>query len=455
MVNTSNPETFDEHPSCCSRRGFLNGVMGAGLASGLGSLFDLASAQEGSGQEGPIFVLIHQAGGNDSLNTVVPYDTDQSEFYYTARPNLGLHHSEVLPLGDGIGLHPSLVQLKNLWDSGELAIVNGVGYENPQLSHFKNIDIWASGSTEALAESGWLGRFFDHQCSGDECDGSFVGIEAVERSSLNFRGKNLLSSLTMKSPALFKFQSDLGSSLVPEGFDDALSMTWLREMNQRQPADHHLVLDYVRASLDVALQGASSVEKMLEASDLSRPVGDFPNSAIGGDLSNIASYINGGATASTYFAVQGGYDTHHNQYVTDSAGRPLRGRHSVLLADFDEAIGAFAREMKRQGQWHRVLLMSYSEFSRKIPENGNHGTDHGAAGSIFLAGGALESGFFGEMPKLIEDQRIMNHSMAPVVDFRQVYRTVLERWFHIPSQSVESILRIPEQSHPSLGFLKA
>ncbi len=452
------PPIFDRgkaSESCdIGRRGFLKGLGGLGFLGGTGAgLFpSLCAGADELDPDGPIFVLIHQAGGNDALNTVVPVDTLDSTYYYQDRPNLALAADDVLPLENGLGLHPALQGFKGLWDADELAIINGVGNSNPILSHFRSIDIWEGADPAASTGSGWLGRYFDHQCEGAEEFDARIGIDVRSAASLAFRSANNDAALTISNPQFFDYlnaEEELSSAL---GFDDALRKGIASGLIDRQiPATGSL--EYVTATLKSALSGSGDIQASLQtaAADANETI--FPSSSIGGSLKDVARYIGGGMPTSTYFLTQGGYDTHSEQYILDSAGRPLAGRHAGLLGDLDSAIGAFTDELKRQGVWDRVVVMIYSEFSRKIIQNGNDGTDHGAAGSVFIAGGKAQSGLYGAYPSLAPDDRILNQSMPMTTDFRRVYRTILERWFSLSAADAANLLGIALEDHQSLDFL--
>ena len=448
-MSKSSSSALSSHFGSISRRDFL----GRSVAGGLGALFHpLSSYAAGTDSgDGPILVVIHQAGGNDSLNTVIPYDRADSSFYYGERPTMGIGGADVLSLSEGLGFNPALPQLKSIWDDGDLAIVNGVGNPNPTLSHFRSIDIWESATAEGSQESGWLGRFFDHQCAAEGAVAPLSGIEARSRSSLAFRNEGPGSALTVNDPAFFDLVHDPLGGATASSFDSVFFRTMMERLNGMTPQgsmSDRRALDFVRETTGAAYSGSRDFQGILDQADLDFPHSNFPNTPIGSDLANIARYINGGAPTSTYHAVQGGYDTHAGQF----SGNPLAGRHTDLLSSFDGAIGAFAAEMKRQGKWDRVILLSYSEFGRKVPENGGSGTDHGAAGSLFVAGGGVSPGMHGAFPSLAPDDRVLNNSLAMTTDFRSVYRTILEQGMGLESQAVLNILKTTNEEVPLLGF---
>jgi uncharacterized protein (DUF1501 family) len=450
--------TFDQdHPPLSQgvdRRGFLKSLSGLGMmGAASGGFFPFFCKAGGERDpEGPIFVLIHQAGGNDSLNTVVPVDIADSSYYYEARPELSLNAGDVLPLEQGFGLHPGLAQLKELWDSGDLAIINGVGTPNPILSHFRSIDIWEGADPAASTESGWLGRYFAHQCEANEKFDASIGIDVRTTASLAFRTPGNDAALTIDNPRFFDYLSAEGTLPTAPGFDEVLRKGVVDGLIDRG-APSTGAREYVTATLKAALGGSDAVQNSLATAAGDGGEVTFPSSTVGRSLRDVARYIGGGMPTPTYFLTQGGYDTHGGQYILDGVGRPLAGKHAGLLSALDSAVGAFATEMKRQGVWDRVVVMIYSEFSRKIVQNGSGGTDHGAAGSVFVAGGQTQSGLYGAYPSLAPEDRILNQSMPMTTDFRRVYRTILERWFGLNSADAATLLRIPVSEHQPLDFL--
>ena len=443
-------------PRGIGRRSFLKKSIAAGFAGGglNGVLAPFAAASDGdAGSDGPILLVIYQEGGNDSLNTVIPHSREDSTLYYRDRPKLAIREEETLMLQDGLGLHPSLGALQGLWDSGDLAVVNGVGQPSPNLSHFKLRNVWASSSLDGDTGSGWLGRYFDHKCSSGDSFDPFVGLETLTSAGLSFRTQSSNTAVTMKNPDLFKYLAANDSHILLPEIDNEFSEQILRKMNDSATTGTRPVLDYARNSIQAAFKSAGEIQEFLRNTKASFPPNNFPNSIVGRDLRNIARYIDTGSRSSVYFTVQKGYDSHTSQFVNNASGRPLLGSHANLLSDLDSAIGAFATEMKRQGKWDRVVIMTYSEFSRKITENGTNGTDHGAAGSMFVLGGGVKSGLYGQFPSLSDDDRILNNSMDSTTDFRQVYRTILESFMNLSASDAASILRIDAQNFPNLDFL--
>ncbi|MEM7384024.1 MAG: DUF1501 domain-containing protein [Verrucomicrobiota bacterium] len=395
------------------------------------------------GSDGPITVVIQLSGGNDGLNTVIPLNGSDSRIYYDERPNLAIPEELVLPLAGqpDFGLHPALTNLQQLWQTGELAIVQGVGYPNPNLSHFKSFDFWHTAQPNTVASSGWLGRFFDHECSGsgDGC-GQASGINISSTRNLAFAANDSNASIATENPPDFGWKSGGAPGSEPEIERVFRKMVGL-DRRTRATSTEKEALAYVQRITHAALIGASTIGEALENLDgKTFPHAEFPNSSLGQALRHIASLILGGMQTSVYYADQTGYDTHSLQFTLDHNRHPLLGRHAHLLNELDEAVGAFASEMRAQGQWDRVLGFTFSEFGRKVIENGSHGTDHGAASCLFVFGGQVKGGMYGELPSLKEEDRIKNHGLEHHIDFRRVYRTVLQNWLGVPSSRVSDVL---------------
>lgn len=408
----------------------------------------------GLGPDGPILVVLQLSGGNDSLNTVVPYNGGDSAIYYAERPNLAIAPEDVLTLNGetDYGFHPSLPKLRSLWNSEELAIVNGVGYPNANLSHFTSMDFWHTAEPNLPKRDGWLGRFFDHQCSGagDECD--LLGIDAGG-SGLAFQSAGADGRIGLGSPDNFRWKGS-GEQRSEPAIQELYARlnrydhSWKSEIESEKAA-----LAYVQRTAHNALTGANSVQEAVDTGGT--PTTLFPETSLGDQFKNIATLIKGGMTSSVYYVEQSGYDTHSGQFDVDGSGNPsLAGRHVDLLTELDNALDAFVMEMKSQSNWDRVLLFTFSEFGRKVIENGSRGSDHGAGSSLFVTGGQVVPGMHGTMPSLAAADRIKNESMDFSIDFRRVYRTALESWLGVPSADIPNVLpSAPVGSFSPLGFV--
>jgi uncharacterized protein (DUF1501 family) len=347
----------------------------------MGLLPSLASAKGGSGQR--ILVLVKLAGGNDGLNTLIPH---ADPFYYQLRPTVAIPQHQVLDIGQGMGLNPYLQALKPLWDAGQMAWVQGVGYPQGDLSHFRSNDIWetASNASEYLND-GWLARAVSPQAG---LHGIIMGDQMGPLA-----GKDC-HALAMQSPQVFLSQVSLVEDIQPVRVNPALA---------------HLT------NIQHQLYGAGQQI----GSKLQRPAPlgvNFATSEIGRDLESVAKMIVSGVDALAYLVTLDGFDTHVNQNVTQSN----------LLHHLAGGLDSFAQAMKRAGRWDDVLVVTYSEFGRRAQENHGKGTDHGTASVQLMLGGKVRGGIYGDAPRLnaLDSDGNPHHT----VDFRQVYGTVAQRW---------------------------
>jgi uncharacterized protein (DUF1501 family) len=406
-------------PSLITRRKFLKtSALGGAMAWTLPAFLDKtffalhAAAQDSAlqirtGKDHPILVVLQLAGGNDGLNTVVPYGLDA---YHRARPNLAIPSSESLRLGvfDGLGLNPSLSRIHAAMEEGKGCIVQNVGYPNPNRSHFRSMEIWQTAvDADRFASDGWIGRYFDNACDGVDAD---VGISfgtSLPQAFGGVSGKGVAMSADSRSggsrPESF-FMND------PGGEGDTIS-----DFNMTAE-DHGNVLDFLqRTELDAAVSEARIREAI---GGTPEPAG-FPPSRLGRQLQTVAHLIAGGMSTRVFYVSQGGYDTHNAQQPS----------HQRLLTELDAAVGAFLDSMKEMGESKRVLLMTFSEFGRRVEENASGGTDHGAAAPMFLFGGNIRAGIHGSLPDLADLDR---GDLRYETDFRSVYATLLDDWLQTP-----------------------
>ena len=390
-----------------------------------------AATQTVTGKDGTILVVLQMAGGNDGLNTVVPYADDS---YHVARPRLRLAADQVLKIDNHIALNPRLGGFKSLYDEGHLAIVQGVGYPNPNRSHFRSTEIWqtASDADHTLSE-GWLGRYFDNCCSGAD---PTVGVAIGEETPQAFAAKNP-TGVTFSRPEQFRFRSS-----EPENGKMSTEEMFFRQLNEQGGGDDGgtaasntggsigavpgkakndlSTLDFLqRTALDAQL----SSDKVLAIARKYKSTVAYPQGQLAASLNIIARMIAGGLATRVYYASQGGFDTHAGQINT----------HERLMGEFNDAVSAFVADLKQQGNFERVLMITFSEFGRRVQENANGGTDHGTAAPMFVFGGAVKAGLFGRYPSLTD----LDHGDLKFnTDFRSVYGTVLDRWLKAPSETV-------------------
>lgn len=377
-----------------------------------------------TGKDGPILVIIQLAGGNDGLNTVIPYENDA---YFRARPTLAIPKSKILQLSGGFGLHPALTGLKSLHDDGYLAVVHGVGYPNPNRSHFRSTEIWQTASDANKTEKlGWLGRYFDSCCEGTD---PAVGISIGSPQAPQAFAAEKRRGISFANPSQFRF--DLRKSSDPEAAEE-----FYRSMNEMDhemeggsigmldgPADMDgNTLDFLQRT---ALDATVSSDKILETVSKTKSSAPYPAGKLADSLNLVARLIAGGMPTRVYYVSQGGYDTHSNQ----------EGSHARLMSDLGAALSAFTADLKSQGNFDRVLTMTFSEFGRRVAENASRGTDHGAAAPMFLLGGKIRPGLHGQAPSL---EKLHNGDLIHTVDFRNIYATILDDWLQAP---VEPILQ--------------
>jgi uncharacterized protein (DUF1501 family) len=383
-----------------------------------------SATQTTTGRDGNILVVLQMAGGNDGLNTVVPFSND---YYRRARPRLALPESKLLRLNDDIALHANLVGFKDLFDAGQLGIVQGAGYPNPNRSHFRSTEIWQTASdSDRFDQYGWLGRYFDNACAG--CDPT-VGVSVGRQMPQAFTAKEP-KGVSLDNPQNYRFIPGRGKAEeVKEtelafrklnGSDDNSGATIGALAGAAQHSGS--ALDFLERT---ALEAQVSSDKIRSIANRVQTTGDYPASPLGNSLKLVAKLIGGGLPSRVYYASQGGYDTHTNQLATQDR----------LLKDLGDSVKAFVGEMKTQGNLSRVLVMTFSEFGRRVAENASGGTDHGAAAPMFIVGEKIKAGLLGRYPSLAPTD-LFQGDLKYTVDFRTVYATVLERWLKTKSLTV-------------------
>ncbi len=378
-------------PFSVTRRSFLKGALAFPAAAALPGLFARAAWAAGAGDE--VLVLVRLDGGNDGLNTVIPYADD---LYHRARPGLGVQAP--MKLDDHVGLHPSLGALRTAWDDGALAVVQGVGYPNSSRSHFTSTDIWHTAFTTPPERwSGWAGRALDAMDEGE------VPALQLDPAPLSLA----LTGERVVVPAV----ADVESFRV-RGNKELLAALVAR------PRDGATV-EQVRKSGASAYKTAERLEKTFGSGDAA----GYPDTDLARRLWQIARLVEGGLPARVYAVRLSGFDTHSRQ----------ANAHGVLLKTLGDALGAFQADLKAKGLDKRVLAMTYSEFGRRVEENRSLGTDHGTAAPMFIMGGSVKGGLKGAHPSLadLEEGDLKHHT-----DFRQVYATVLERWLKADARAV-------------------
>jgi uncharacterized protein (DUF1501 family) len=437
-----------------TRRSFLRtSVLGAAASWTLPAFIDRtffalnaqaenSATQIVTGKDGPILVVLQQAGGNDGLNMLPPWADDA---YHRARPTIGHAPDKVLKLDGYCGLHPALAPLKALYDDGHLGVIQGVGYPNPNRSHFRSTEIWQTASdSDRNLSYGWLGNYFDNCCQGAP---PTVGVSIGGQMPQAFASPHP-TGVTFANPEQYRWidhEAKQGSMSAAEFY--------FRQLNQPDDEGGALSMDgspigsgadtgaggsigaiggggahlSEGSSLDflerTALDAQLSSDKVLEIARKTRPLASYPRSQIADSLSLVARMIAGGLPTRVYYVSHGGYDTHQNEAPT----------HQRLMTELGGALGAFCADLKAQGNFNRVMVMTFSEFGRRVQQNASGGTDHGAAAPMLVLGGGITPGMFGKYPSLTQ---LYEGDLMYNVDFRSVYATALERWLRVPSQQV-------------------
>jgi len=353
----------------------------------------------------PILVLVQLAGGNDGLNTLVPFEDAN---YYRLRPTLGIAKEKVLRLSDTHGLHPSCSGLAGLFHEGHLAIVQNVGYPNPNRSHFRSSEIWetASGSGEFLAD-GWIGRFMDNACAGEPAPHDPVGVHISNGVPQSF--------LSAHEHPTFGLVPGAGNRRENEENRRLLESL----VNQPGPAENDNA-SFLKHTLMDSLVTEKKVQRIL--GDY-RPSATYPANPFAVSLRNVAALVAAGLPTRVYFVSLSGFDTHSNQ----------ANQQANLLTTLSTGLAAFQNDLVQHRLDGQVTTMTFSEFGRRPSENESRGTDHGTAAPLFVMGAHVKAGLHGTAPSL---NLAANQDLSFSTDFRSVYATVLDRWMGCPSEAV-------------------
>jgi uncharacterized protein (DUF1501 family) len=392
------------------RRGFLLGaVSGLTVVASADHVLAQALAQtplQGlPGGSDRVLVLVNLQGGNDGLNTVVPYGMQQ---YYRYRPTLGIPQSDVLTINQQVGLNPQMKSLKDMYDKGMVAIVEGVGYPQPDHSHFRSTEIWQTAAPDRYERTGWLGRYLDD--AGLPKDNLFNAValspvlpEALIANKTDvpavgaINGYGLASDRNAASRAAF-------SSLARD-----------TSVPFRSP-----YLPMVAEIEDHAQRGSEELPKLVGGY---KTDASYPATPIGRSLALAAQIIGSKLGTRVLYVQHGSFDTHAAQ----------KGTQDRLLAEFSNAMKAFYDDLAAHGDDKRTLTMTFSEFGRRVAENASRGTDHGEAAPVFLIGGGVKGGLYGTHPSM---DNLDNGDIKFTTDFRSVYATVIEKWLGRPSAGI-------------------
>ncbi|HEV8131081.1 MAG TPA: DUF1501 domain-containing protein [Acidobacteriota bacterium] len=335
----------------------------------------------------PILVVLQMTGGNDGLNTVIPYRDDR---YYQLRPTLGVQRSSALSLTDDVGVHPAMAGMKDLYQAGNLAVIQNVGYPNPNRSHFRSMEIWHTAAPDHIERTGWIGRYNDKYLRSLKKPLAAVNIGQEQPLSLVGNGAAIPS---IGSPAQYRLMEPSSDPMEP-------------------PAKSHSMVDFIEETAVNAYQSSLDLQKALKSYQSSV---SYPQGPLGAGLKLVAQMIASDLGTRIYYLSFGSFDTHRNQ----------DGQHANLLKSMSDALVAFSQDMKQMARWNDVLVMTFSEFGRRVAENGSRGTDHGTAAPMFVTGGKVRPGIYGGIPDLGD---LDNGDLKYRIDFRSVYSTILRNW---------------------------
>ncbi len=365
-----------------------------------------------STQKDPVLAVLSLSGGNDGLNTVIPY---ANPLYRDYRPNLGIPEGQVIPLNDQLGFHPTMGPLKRFWDEGKLAIFLGVGYDNPSYSHFRSMDIWHTCEPDKIGTEGWLGRALKEM--DPQAENVLTGV--------NF-GRGLPRALVMDGVPV----ASVGN-LETYGL-----LTGIEGENQRDQAldvfgrmyspavGRSAVLDYIHSTGTNALKGA---DILATAPDKYTSNVEYSATVVGQYMKNIAQthLAEFGSRVLYTTSPYNSFDTHANQ----------ASLHSGLWSDVSNNVDTFMADLKDHNANDNVLLLMFTEFGRRIGDNGS-GTDHGAGGIAFAIGDHVKGGIYGEYPSLEPSQQEEGGNLRYNMDFRSIYTTIIEDWFKMDAQAI-------------------
>jgi uncharacterized protein (DUF1501 family) len=390
------------------RTSFLLGAAsGVAVIGHSGGFFSQALAQTALGpSDDRVLVVVNFQGGNDGLNTVVPFGMPA---YYKNRPSLAVAQNDVLRIDSTVGLNPALAPLKAMYDKGQVAIVQGVGYPKPDLSHFRSTEIWQTAAPDKYLSTGWLGRYLDGADLPADNLFNAIAISDVLPEVLVADKVDVAAIAQLNGYGL---TSDRKGGV---GRDEFHAFVQDNSVPFRSP-----YLAQVASIEDHAQRGAEELPKLVAGY---KSEATYPETPFGRSLALAAQIIGTKLGTRVLFVQLGSFDTHTTQKATQDR----------LLADFANGMSAFYADLAAHGNDKRVLTMTFSEFGRRVAENGSRGTDHGTAAPVFMLGGDIKGGLAGAHPSLDD---LDNGNLRFTTDFRSVYATVLEKWLKRPSSTI-------------------
>jgi uncharacterized protein (DUF1501 family) len=380
-----------------TRRNFLKGAAIVAASTSFAPSFLTRTAYTALAAGNNQLVVVQLSGGNDGINTVIPYGTPQ---YAQSRPTLAVPSDQILAVDGNIGLHPNLKALKGLFDQKALAVVQGVGYPNPNRSHFSSMDIWQTASPDKSQGTGWLGRYED------------ANLQGQKLGALNF-GTQLPRTLwtehtlvpSIGSLANYQFLTDPKAPDDKQAQVDAINKIFNNPVGRDAP-------DFFRQAAINAFQTATELKSAVAGT---KSTAQYPNTPLGNQLKLIGQLIGSKLGTRIYYVSMGGFDTHSGEKNT----------HDRLMQQLNDGLDAFTKDLQAQGAFGNTLTMTFSEFGRRVKENGSAGTDHGTAEPMFLIGGGLQGGLYGGYPSMSD---LDVGDLKFTTDFRSVYGTVVSDW---------------------------
>lgn len=429
-LNEMNSKAHDREHANWDRRGFLKtlGIAGAGSISFAGSSLSVVNSHFltnalSEADSDRILVLIRLKGGNDGLNTIIPLS--DYDLYVNKRPKIHIPENNLIKLNDDFGIPKYMENLDPIWKDGSMKVINGVGYKNQNLSHFKSSEIWATTTNDSYVTSGWLGRYYeekymDYMINPPEKP---LAIQIGSGGDMIFNGDLTSYSFSVSSPQRLKRVAQNGT---------------LYDTQNSQNGLHGDQVAFLREAANTTFRYASIINDAYDSSDNYE---DYENNNFDLQMSLVSRFIKGGLGTKVYMVTLGGFDTHNNQPT----------RHQNLMSRLSRAIKTFYDDLEKYGVADKVLSMTFSEFGRRVAENGSSGTDHGSAAPIMLFGPALRgSGFIGKHPELTDLDNKGN--MTNTLDFRSVYATILSDWLCADSNYVNNAVIGTEFNLLGLGL---
>jgi uncharacterized protein (DUF1501 family) len=380
-----------------TRRSFIKGAAIVAASSSFAPSFLARTAYKALAAGNNQLVVIQLSGGNDGINTVVPYATQQ---YAESRPTLGIAKDQVLAIDGSVGLHPNLKALKALYDQKNLAIVQGVGYPNPNRSHFQSMQIWQTASPDNAMQTGWLGRYDEANLQGQRLGALNFGEQLPRTFWTEHTVVPSIGSLNN-----YQFLTDPKAPDDKQAQIDAINRIFSNPIGRD-------AADFFRQAATDAFQTATELKSAVAGT---KSTAQYPTTPLGRQLQLVGQLIGSNLGTRIYYVSMGGFDTHSGEKNT----------HDRLMQQLNDAVDAFTKDLQAQGAFGNTLLMTFSEFGRRVKENGSAGTDHGTAEPMFLLGGGVQGGLYGSYPDMGD---LDSGDLKFTTDFRSVYGTVVADW---------------------------